>query len=146
MDKNEQILACDLTAIPVDVREEHVVSAPRLFSTAQEVRELADGFAIRFENDAGKFMSIVKFIENERICCPFFRFGVELEPNGGPVWLRLTGAEGIKELLRSGLLEGEEGNSLKRLIQTGDDAHLESVVSQVSLPNLAELLQKKSDE
>lgn len=147
MDKNEPILACDLTAIPADVREEHVVSAPQLFATAQEVRELADGFAIRFGNDAGKFMSIARFIENERLCCPFFRFGMDVEPNSGPIWLRLTGGESVKELLRSGLLEGDnEGNDLKKLIQTGSDAHLDETVRQISLPPLAVVLNKTSNE
>jgi hypothetical protein len=32
-DSNEcQSLACDLTAIPADVREEHVLNAPQLFA------------------------------------------------------------------------------------------------------------------
>jgi len=32
-----QPIACDLTAIPSDVREEHVTTAPQLFALAQEV-------------------------------------------------------------------------------------------------------------
>ena len=43
-----QSLACDLTAIPASLREEHVLTAPQLFRLAQEVQELPDGFAIRF--------------------------------------------------------------------------------------------------
>ena len=145
MDKNEPTLACDLTAIPTDMREEHVVSAPQLFVTAQEVQELADGFAIRFENEAGKFMSIARFIENERLCCPFFRFGVDVGPDGGPIWLRLTGGKGVKELLRSGLLEGDnEGNDLKKLIRTGGDAHLDETVRYTRFSNLAKVLNKTS--
>ena len=50
-DSNETpTLACDLTAIPSDVREEHVLTAPQLFAAAQEVLELPNGFAIRFLN------------------------------------------------------------------------------------------------
>ena len=37
-----ETLACDLTAIPQDVRKEHVVTAPQLFATAQEVQELSN--------------------------------------------------------------------------------------------------------
>lgn len=92
--KDEQPLACDLTAIPADVREEHVIGAPQLFAAAQAVHELADGYAIRFANEVGRFMTIAKFVENERLCCPFFHFRLEIEPNRGPIWLRLTGAEG----------------------------------------------------
>lgn len=147
MDRNEPILACDLTAIPAEVREEHVVRTPQLFTTAQEVRELADGFAIRFENGAGKFMSIARFIENERWCCPFFRFSVDIEPNRGPIWLRLTGGEGVKGLLRSGLLEDDnDENVFKKLIKTGGDAHLDETVRQTSFPQLADVLNKTSNE
>jgi hypothetical protein len=139
-----QSLACDLTAIPANVREEHVISAPQLFATAQEVQELADGYAIRFLNEPGKFMTIANYIENERLCCPFFNFELEIKPNGGPLWLRLTGGEGVKELLKSGLLASEEGD-LKNLIQTGGNAHLDEIVARVSLPDLTGVLNKTSN-
>lgn len=133
----DQSLACDLTAIPADVREEHVVTAPQLFETAQEVQELPNGFAIRFLNEPGKFMEIAKFIENDSLCCPFFDFSVEVEPHRGPLWLRLTGGEGVKELLQVTLFAGgEEKIALKQQIYTGGDSHLDEVVSQMSLPVL----------
>ena len=136
-------LACDLTAIPADVREEHVITAPQLFALAQEVQELPDGFAIRFLNEPGRFMAIAKFIENERLCCPFFSFGLELEPNSGPLWLRLTGGEGVKEILQTTLFDSiEDKAALKQLIRTGGDAHLDEVVAQTQLPLLKGVLNK----
>jgi len=139
----DQALACDLTAIPSDVREEHVITAPQLFALAQEVQELPNGFAIRFLNEPGRFMAIAKFIENERLCCPFFNFGLELEPNSGPLWLRLTGGEGVKEILQTTLFESiEDKNALKQLIQTGGDARLDEVVAQTQLPLLKGVLNK----
>ena len=136
-------LACDLTAIPADVREEHVITAPQLFALAQEVQELPDGYAIRFLNEPGRFMAIAKFIENERLCCPFFSFGLELEPNSGPLWLRLTGGEGVKEILQTTLFDIiEDKAALKQLIRTGGDAHLDEVVAQTQLPLLKGVLNK----
>lgn len=121
----EQALACDLTAIPSDVREEHVVNAPQLFAAAQEVLELADGYAIRFLNEPDRFMTIARFIENERLCCPFFCFSLEIEPNSGPLWLRLTGGEGVKALLQGTLFDSIEDKSLlKKFIHTGEDPHI----------------------
>ena len=141
----EQALACDLTAIPSDVREEHVLSAPQLFAQAQQVQELPDGFAIRFLNEPGRFMAIAKFIENERLCCPFFNFGLEIEPNNGPLWMRLTGGEGVKEILQTTLFDSiEDKEVLKQLIQTGGDAHLDEVVAQTSLPLIKGVLIKAS--
>lgn len=140
-----QSLACDLTAIPSDVREEHVLTAPQLFSAAQEVQDLPNGYAIRFANETGRFMAIAMFIENERLCCPFFNFGLEIEPNSGPLWLRLTGGEGVKEILQTTLFDNiEDKNALKQLIQTGGDAHLDEVVAQTSLPLLKGVLNKAS--
>lgn len=136
-------LACNLTAIPSDVREEHVLTAPQLFSAAQEVQEVPNGYAIRFANEPGRFMAIAKFIENERLCCPFFHFGLEIEPSAGPIWLRLTGGEGVKEILQTTLFETiEDKNALKQLIQTGGDAHLDDVVAGTSLPLLKGVLNK----
>ena len=140
-----QSLACDLTAIPSSAREEHVVTAPQLFQTAQEVQELSNGYAFRFLNEPGKFMAIANYIENERLCCPFFNFELEVKPDGGALWLRLTGNQGVKELLRSGLLDGNK-DDLKKLIQTASDARLDEIVAQVPLPDLTGVLNKGSDE
>ena len=140
-------LACDLTAIPTDVREEHVLTAPQLFAAAQEVQELPNGYAIRFLNEPGRFLGIAKFIENERLCCPFFNFGLEVEPNSGPLWLRLTGGEGVKEILQTTLFDSiEDKNALKQLIQTGGDAHLDEVVAKTTLPLLKGVLTKVSSD
>lgn len=138
-----QSLACDLTAIPTTIREEHIITAPQLFAAAQEVHELPNGYAVRFLNDPGRFMAIARFIENERLCCPFFHFGLEIEPNSGPLWLRLTGAEGVKEILQTILFDSiEDKATLKQLIQTGGDSHLDTLVAQTPLPLLRSAVQR----
>ena len=92
-------------------------------------------------------MAIAKFIENERLCCPFFKFGLELGPENGPLWLRLSGGEGVKEILQTTLFESiENKTALKRLIQTGGDAHLDEVVSQAQLPLLSGVLKRVSSD
>jgi hypothetical protein len=142
-----QPLACDLTAIPASAREEHVLTAPQLFQSAQKVQELTNGYAIRFLNEPGKFMAIANYIENERLCCPFFNFELEIKPNGGALWLRLTGGEGVKDLLKATLLENEQDkDDLKKMIQTGGDAHLDEIVAQVSLPDLTGVLNETSNQ
>jgi hypothetical protein len=100
-DTHEEIpIACDLTAIPADEREAHETLAEQLFSEAvPERHELADGFAFRFRAD--QYPLLVAFIGNERLCCPFFRFVLEVTPGRGPIWLRITGGEGVKEFIQS---------------------------------------------
>lgn len=145
--KDTPSLACDLTAIPAAAREEHILTAPQLFAAAQEVQELPNGYAIRFLNEPGRFMAIANFIDKERLCCPFFNFGLELEPENGPLWLRLTGGEGVKEILQTTLFDSiEDKEALKQLIRTGGDSHLDAVVAQTSLPLLKGVLGKASSE
>ncbi len=38
----------------------------------------------------------MEFITAERECCPFFRFELIVEPDDGPVWLRLRGSDEVK--------------------------------------------------
>ncbi len=73
-------------------------------AAAEELRELADGFALRFPADASLILLLAEFITLERICCPFLRFSLDVEPNGGPVWLRLTGSPEVKALLATELM------------------------------------------
>ena len=142
-----QPLACDLTAIPASDREEHILTAPHLFQTAQEVLDLPDGYAFRFLNEPGKFMAIAKYIENERLCCPFFNFSLDIQANQGALWLELTGGEGAKKLLKIGLLENlEDRADLKKLIQTGGDARLDEIVANTRLPALKSILAQPSSD
>jgi len=93
-------IACDLTAIPADEREAHETLARQLFFEAvPERHELADGFAFQFRAD--QYPLLAAFIANERLCCPFFSFTLEVTPARGPIWLRVTGGDGVKEFIQS---------------------------------------------
>ena len=96
-------LACDLLALEADVRATHVGAAAQLLrSDAAEVTELPDGYVFRYRAD--QYEQVVQFIANERRCCPFFTFALEVTPAQGPLWLRITGREGAKEILQAELL------------------------------------------
>lgn len=95
-------IACQPGAISSDQRAGHFALATRLFAQAvQEKQETADGYAFRFA--AEEYPNLVQYIANERLCCPFFRFGLEVSPGQGPIWLQLGGGEGVKEFLQSEL-------------------------------------------
>jgi len=125
-----QPIICDLTAIPADVREQHVLNSPRIFQAALEVRELPNGYAFRLPNEPGMWLALANFVEHERRCCPFWRFELTVEPQHGPLWLELTGAEGAKELLTTTLNEQQGEDIFKRSIHTGGDSHLDQTVAQ----------------
>ncbi len=93
-------IVCDMNAIPAGQRAAHEALARRLLTEAvQETRELPDGYALRFA--PAEFASLAEFIASERLCCPFFTFAVELSPGQGPLWLRLTGPEGVKDFIQA---------------------------------------------
>src|SRR5512138_2154789 len=99
---HEVPIACDLSVIDAEVRSTHLESARRLLrELAQEVQELPDGYAFRYA--AAQYDQLTQFIANERLCCPFFTFVLEVTPGHGPLWLRITGRQGVKDFLQSAL-------------------------------------------
>ena len=94
--------ACDMTAIPPEKRGPHHALIRRLMTEAvEEISELPDGLAFRFP--AVEYDAVTEFVERERLCCPFITFELDIAPNCGPVLLRLTGAEGVKDFIRAEL-------------------------------------------
>ena len=105
----ESPLACDMSAIEPELRAGHVATGEELFRAAEEISELPDGYAFRLPADLETLLKAAEFISLERLCCPVLGFALEVEPEGGSAWLRLTGREGVKEFIReevSGLLGG----------------------------------------
>lgn len=101
----ESPIACDMSVIEPGLRAQHVTAGRQLFGAAAEVRELSDGYAFRLPADADTLLKSVEFISLERLCCPFLGFALEVVPEGGPVWLRLTGREGVKAFIREEVSE-----------------------------------------
>ena len=67
----------------------------------QEMKELPDGFAFRFTSDTSVIVNLAEWITLERRCCSFFNFSLAVERDDGPMWLSLTGGEGVKEFLQA---------------------------------------------
>jgi hypothetical protein len=94
--------ACDMTAIPTDLRSVHHRLIRHLMTEAVErVQELPDGFGFRFP--AGEYDSVTEFVERERLCCPFLGFTLEVTPDQASLVLRITGPEGVKDFVRAEL-------------------------------------------
>ena len=98
--KNQSPLACDMSAIAAEQRSVHLAKSRELFLQIREMRELADGYEFRFEDETELLKKLVDFVSLEKLCCPFLNFGIEVEAENGSVWLRLTGREGVKEFIR----------------------------------------------
>lgn len=94
-------LACDMSAIPADAREEHSRVTRTLAASAIEIRESVDEIALFLPSDA--YGTAAQFVANERLCCPFLRFVLEVSPGPGPMWLRISGPVGVTGFLRAEL-------------------------------------------
>lgn len=100
----ESPIACDPTAIDEAERESHNEAATALFEQITDLRELADGYAFRLPADTEVVQNAGTFVSRERLCCPFFRFSIEVTPEEGPVWLKLTGRDGVKQYVEDAVL------------------------------------------
>jgi hypothetical protein len=96
---------CDMNAIPQASRNQHMAITKEVFREVQAIRELPNGYVFQLPNITGLLPKIAAFIDNERLCCPFFSFTVEVEPAGGPLGLQLTGRDGVKPFIQAELGE-----------------------------------------
>ena len=94
-------LACNTNAIEPDQREKHGQVTVELSQKIRAVSELANGYAFQFLNETPTLFKIAKFVSNERLCCPFLRFNLEVGAGNDPLRLSLTGPENIKEFLQA---------------------------------------------
>jgi hypothetical protein len=106
---DEVIIACNPDAIPTHMREQWVETGKQVYAAVQEVQALPDGYGFRLPADSAMLLKVAEYISNERLCCSFLHFTLEVEPDQGPVWLRLTGGGSVKAYMRilfemSGLL------------------------------------------
>ena len=96
--------ACNMSAIEPSMRDKHIEKIKEVFQTVLEINELPDGFAFILPNESSLLIDLMTFIEKERLCCPFFKFRIEIEPEKN-VSLIISGSDGIK-----GFIKGEFGN------------------------------------
>jgi hypothetical protein len=119
--KRESPFACNMHAIEPEMRPKHLETAHELFGAIRRIRELPNGYAFQLPNESDLLLKVAEFISLERLCCPFFGFTLEIEPEGGSLWLQLTGREGVKPFIRAELGEflGETASGQVSLNWTG---------------------------
>lgn len=105
MAETKRTIACDFTAIPEDERERHAENAEAVFEAIETHKELAEGYAFKLPTETDIIGKTGSFIARERLCCPFFTFELTVEANEGPVWLKLTGDQEVKQYIEDTVLE-----------------------------------------
>lgn len=112
--QQETVFACDLTTLTPEQRQYLGTLSSELFAVVQNIRELSDGYAFELLQDSSLLLKLADFITYDRLCCPFMFHGIDAEPLGGSIWLRLSGEEGTKAFVIaeiSGLLKPEVARS-----------------------------------
>lgn len=94
-------LACNLDALTPEQRAHHTTQSPLLFASVMEARALPDGYAFRLPDTPDILARIADFMAHERLCCPFFQFGLTVEQYGSAIWVTLSGPQGVKELIEA---------------------------------------------
>ena len=97
--QTQSTIACDMSVLSPAQREKHLATSRELLSYFKEKRELSDGYEFCIDGPHA-IEKAAEFISLEKLCCPFLGFAIEVEPEGGSVWLRLTGREGVKDFIR----------------------------------------------
>lgn len=101
---DEPPVACDLGVFTPDERATHADRSRHVLSSIRTLRDEEEGFTLFFERSPEIEKEVSSWIDNERRCCPFFRFALE-RPAGDTLSLRITGPTGAKEILAAGLQE-----------------------------------------
>ena len=88
-------IACTLTPDALRARRAGLLSD--LLQRAEGREDIPEGLRLRFAPTGETLATIARAVEAERHCCRFLRFGITVEPDGGPVFLELTGPPGTRE-------------------------------------------------
>ena len=73
-------------------------------------QELPDGYVFHVPGDKKSMGVVWEAIVAERECCHFLTFELTLQPNMGPVSVRVTGPVGTKDFLKTILCNSEKSS------------------------------------
>jgi hypothetical protein len=99
--KPETPFFCNRTALTPEQRKRQQDINQMLRSSVLGIRELPDGVEFEFSPDPSNYQALTEFTLLERACCPFFDVSIRLEREGGKLWWRLTGRDGVKPFIHA---------------------------------------------
>lgn len=100
MERQPKPAACDFSALPPGGREriDHLVTT--VLRTADDVRPRDDGLELGFSDPSPDVIAqLAEFVSLDRLCCPFMGHSLEHEPHDDRIWLKLTGAPDLVEMV-----------------------------------------------
>lgn len=104
-------VACTLTERGEQTRPEWVRSV--LTARYEGVEEREDGYTFLFAGTDESLLAVATFVSNERRCCSFADYGIDVSPPYGRTRLTVTGPEGTKAVFSEGLIDRLEAGTLE---------------------------------
>lgn len=98
---SETPLVCNMGVFTPVQRELHIRTTTELIQAVQSVQGVENGYELKFPNETEFISKLADFISNERLCCPFLKFTLNIVSTDKPVSLSLTGPVGTQEFLRA---------------------------------------------
>jgi len=92
-----------MSALDQEQRKRYDTLSKDVLAKHLEIKELPDGYEIRFTNNPSLFTALSEWAALEQLCCPFLTVTLESHHDQGPIWLKATGNDGVKEFLRAEL-------------------------------------------
>lgn len=90
--------ACNMKALNADERARHQALSRTLSAAVAEKSELPNGYGFRL--GPKDLTMTAEWVRLEAKCCPFLTFELEQSRDQGPLWLRITGTDGVKAFIR----------------------------------------------
>lgn len=99
-DPAELPIACVLTALTAEQRAREATLLEEHLGAVREVTERDDGYAFRYDADAGLFARMAELVALEHRCCPFLDFELAWARAPSAPWLHIRGGARVKAFVR----------------------------------------------
>jgi hypothetical protein len=90
---------CTLSPETIATRKAELL--PGLIARADSIELIDEGICLSFTPAAEMLQTIASVIDAERQCCRFLRFDITIEPDLGPIVLRVSGPPGTRRFLEA---------------------------------------------
>ena len=94
-------LVCNMNVFTPAQRHAHIQVTTQLIQAVQSIQEVENGYAFTFPNESEYITKLTEFIANERLCCPFLEFTLNVSAKTERLSLSLAGPSGTQEFLRA---------------------------------------------
>lgn len=104
-------MSCNMDALSVDQRKTHEAALRALRDSWVTVGEEGDAITLRYVASAEMLATAGAWIGLERLCCPFFIFGLEVPAGSDEFVLRIGGSAAAKAVVRAVMAPERKGTA-----------------------------------